>query len=186
MKKLHELGADINVKSPKQRRALIHLASKFEQPDHLSDIMGYLFQEGVSLESVTSDGFTPFKLAASLDCPNAAAALLDHGADIESSAGKEGRALDIAVTNGSSRVVELLVSKGASTSHLTYPGETLLYCAVCADNVKVVKSLLQRDTRPINSLSIGGKWAPLHSAFTNNNVDIIQLLLENGTQRNPI
>jgi ankyrin repeat protein len=186
MKKLHELGADINVESPKQRQTLIHLASKLEKPDHLSDIMGYLLQEGVSLESVTSDGFTPLKLAASLDRPNAAAALLDHGASIESQAGKKGRALDMAVKNGSSRVVELLVSKGASTSHLNYQGETLLYCAVCADNVEVVKSLLQRNTGLINSLSVGGKWAPLHSAVANNNVDIIQLLLENGTQRNPI
>jgi ankyrin repeat protein len=178
LKKLCDLGADINVKYTKTGGSLMHLIGEFKMPDDASEIVKYLLQKGIAIEAETLEGFTPLKIAASHGHTHAAAALLDNGANIESAAGKGGRAIDIAVSHGHAAMVELLISRGASITHLNSNGNTLLYRAVYLNHVAVVKVLLQRGA-PVDALS-SGSWIALHLACAQNKPEIIEILLQHG------
>jgi uncharacterized protein len=178
LKKLCDLGADINVKFTRTGGSLMHLIGDLKKPNDASEIVKYLLRKGIAIEAETWKGLTPLKIAASRGHTHAAAALLDNGANIESVVGKGGRAIDLAVSRGHAAMVELLISRGASITHLNSNGNTLLYRAVDLNNVAVAKVLLQRGAA-VDALS-SGSWTALHLACAQNKPEIIEVLLQHG------
>ena len=177
LKKLRDLGADINVMFARTGGSLMHLVGELDKPDDASEIVKYLLHEGIAIEAENLEGFTPLKIAASLGRTHAAAALLDNGANIESAAGKGGRAIDLAVLRGHAAMVKLLMSRGASVTHLNSNGNTLLYGAVDLNQVAVVRVLLDHGAA-VDTLSSG--WTALHLACSKNKPEIIEILLQHG------
>ncbi|KAI4191412.1 MAG: hypothetical protein L6R41_000063 [Letrouitia leprolyta] len=119
--------------------------------------------------------------AAKYDACNLARFALDRGVDIERTY-RDRTALHFALEFQSSRVVKLLVAKGASIEVVDDWGETPLLKAVMSKSLDQVALLISRGA----SLEAQGSscWTPLMQASLNGSLEIVRMLLENGAKVN--
>lgn len=93
--------------------------------------------------------------------------------------------LETAITMGHTRIVKLLIKRGADLSYSRrYDGSTPLHCALVHERYDIVKLLLSRSDSsgiyaPINQASDNG-FTPLHIACSNGNAQVVYLMLQKG------
>ncbi|GJN70066.1 hypothetical protein PLICBS_004118 [Purpureocillium lilacinum] len=108
--------------------------------------------------------------------------LLDHGADVNSTCGREGTALQIAALEGRIGSVEVLLIRGAKHKVKSKRYGTPLAAAAEKGHETTVTLLLTAGADP-NGL---GGWyqLPLVCAIVSKNLDIVRSLIENGADVN--
>ena len=101
--------------------------------------------------------------------------LLDHGADIHYQTKSSEYALGVAIRHNYTKLIHLLLERGARTDVLDHDGNTLL---MFTQDFEIVQLLLDRGV-PVNQQDCDGMY-PLLQALKNGNVCLAELLLENG------
>lgn len=93
----------------------------------------------------SSDGFTPLHLAAFFSQPDAAAELLEHGADPNAVAtnGTKLAVINSAAASGNTELVKILLRGGANPDAQQEGGYTALHSAAHNNNSEMVKALLE-------------------------------------------
>lgn len=110
----------------------------------LDRLTALLDADGAAVRAVSPDGFTPLHLAAYFGHRNAAALLLDRGADAQAVATNPTRVapLHSAVASGRCDVVALLLTRGADANPRQQGGHTPLHAAVKRGDLELVGLLL--------------------------------------------
>ena len=107
------------------------------------DVAMMLLSAGASVDARNRGGFTPLHAAAYVGEPVIAAALLDHGANIDDQRNKAGvTPLSIAAEQGRTEVARILIERGAGLELAERNGYTPLTRALWRNQAKVI-ALLQ-------------------------------------------
>ncbi len=105
---------------------------------------------GASIDSATPDGFTPLQLAAFFGAPQAAAALIAAGADLNAEAANAMRIqpLHAATAGGHTEIAKMLIDAGADVNTAQRHGWTPLHTAASHGDAEVVAALLAAGASP--------------------------------------
>lgn len=154
-----ESGADVDALLPQGEvfmQSLLHLAAA----QHHLEMMRYLLSKGADPNLANgTNGERPLHAAvSSVDEPEAAALLLEHGAEVDARSGPGSTPLHDAVVMGHARIVELLLGHGADpaieTPYMLTDGKPSTAHALCAQQLARgrpgqarIKKLLDRAAR---------------------------------------
>jgi ankyrin repeat protein len=178
--KLLSKKADVNHAEAGSGATALHLAA-MEQ--HAS-VVSALLKHGADVNLKTLSGRTPLLLAiaggdkalATVDC------LLNGGAEIEAGSAGDGNGGDtplfMAVSQGANRLIDRLISGGASTRAVQADGSTLLHAAAHGGDAETVRLIL-RFSDSIDVRRQDGD-APLHVAARVGNVAAVSALVDSG------
>lgn len=111
-----------------------------------------LLNHGADIEAITETGLTPLSQAAIWARHDVVNLLLDHGADIET----EQAPLALAATKGYTRLVELLLRRGANIERKDSDGRTPLALAAFSGESTVAGILLSKGAK-IDSQDLDGR-----------------------------
>jgi ankyrin repeat protein len=122
-----------------------------------------LLGAGAEVDERSPDGFTPLQYAAFFAAPDAAAVLLDAGADVHAVAANTSRVrpLHAAVAGRCRPVVERLVAAGADVNARQQGGFTPLHAAALNGDDHVVRLLLDAGADPRQATDEGVRAAEL-------------------------
>lgn len=120
-------------------------------------------------------GETPLHVASS---PQAALALLTHGADIAATTRTRQTPLHLAASRGAAAVIALLISHGAAKDARNLIGETAVHSAAAAGHPAAVTALLAHGAI-VDATNIDIE-TPLHRASQEGHADVITVLLASG------
>ncbi len=84
-------------------------------------------------------------------------------------------------------IIEMLLANGADSNYNTLEGDTPLLLATAADNIAIIKLLLESGATPNTNnpnIAIENKTTPLHEAAQNGLIEIATLLLNAGADIN--
>ena len=141
-------------------------------------MMKLLLEFDASVSAKTSSGKTPLALACAAVMLDAAAVLVEHGAQNEPSCGAA--ALHAAVHASRVDVVERLLQGGASTAVAdSDDGATPLHIAAITGNVQIAKLLLHYNAPHDARYKISGE-TPLHVAAIKSQRDVARILINSG------
>jgi ankyrin repeat protein len=174
-------GADLSITHSDGDKVL-HIAAASGSPDMLE----YLLRNGLDVNAVTSRGATPVCVAALKQKLAAVQTLLDHGASTLAVDGQGNSLLMVAVRQGFSNVVELLLSlhnngqAAVDVNATTADGNTALHIAACKDRIAMVAALLQHGAA-VNALH-KKTLTPLALAAGCASAELVQLLLDAGAE----
>lgn len=131
-----------------------------------------------------SEGRTPLHLAAACGNLPCVKLLLEKGAPVNVTDGKENRAtpLACAASCGSVPVVKALLAGGADVNSGYVQGKTALHWAVQASSLECAKVLLEAGAKQ-NPPQVYSE-TPLHVAASQGNPECLQLLLDYGAEIN--
>ena len=105
--------------------------------------------------------------------------LVEVGEDVDAKGQDGATPLRCAVQEGHARVVEVLLSRGASFLDKDEDGLTMLHCAASEGHQAVVNLILTHAPWLANEQSWSG-WTPLHSAAVMGHSQVVVLLLTFG------
>ena len=145
-------------------------------------VMQQIDSKPESLESHSTDGWTPLHLAAFFGHPELANALLDRGANINSRStnAMKNTPLHAAAAGGRTDVIELLLKRGADANATQEGGWTALHSAAQAGNRAMVEVLIANGA-DIN-LRAANEQAPLDLALMQGREDVVALLEQLGAK----
>lgn len=126
---------------------------------------------------------TPLMKAASFDNFEAAEALLDAGAGIEATF-RGATAVLIAALRSNTRVLQLLISRGANIDVVDEQGFTPLRAAIHNNDITTTRLLFQHRVR-LNTTLGDHKDTALHWAVHYGNPALLQMLLDKGAYVDP-
>ena len=178
IKRLLELGADIQQLEFKNGWSALHFAATYSNPE----IIKYLLSLGMTVNMTDKSGQTPLMCACleggRLDNIKS---LLELGADIQQLEFNAGwSALHIAARHSSPEIIEYLLSLGMTVNMTDKSGQTPLMCACleggCLDNIKKLFEL----GADIQQLEFNDGWSALHFAARDSSHKIIEYLLSLG------
>jgi ankyrin repeat protein len=125
-----------------------------------------LLEAGADIEAKNLDGSSPLSVSCSLpDCGATAQALLDHGADVNSSPANEQMPICEACRHARVEIVRLLLSRGASPEATNF-------------------SIFPKTYRKIREVPASYPWQPIHYAVRSGSVECIDLLIKAGARLN--
>ena len=134
---------------------------------------------GADLDLKTNEGNTALLLAASQGAKGAIKVLVKAGADLNVKGPAEWSALHFAVDQDDLEVIGILCDDGADVNAMCKEHKTPLMLAVMKVWGKAVRVLLDKCADP-NLRDLHG-WSALHmAAESNDTVEILQLLIDNG------
>ena len=178
IKRLLELGADIQQKEFNDGWSALHFAARYSSPE----IIEYLLSLGMTVNMTSKTGQTPLMCA----CFEAGRLdnikrLLELGADIQQLEFNAGwSALHIAARDSSPEIIEYLLSLGMTVNMTSKTGQTPLMCACLkAGRLDNIKRLLELGA-DIQQLEFNDRWSALHFAATDLSPEIIEYLLSLG------
>uniref|UniRef100_A0A1I8H9V8 ANK_REP_REGION domain-containing protein n=1 Tax=Macrostomum lignano TaxID=282301 RepID=A0A1I8H9V8_9PLAT len=166
-KKIATFQQDVNTPDSEQRMAL-HLAS-FRGHEKVVDT---LITFGARTDALDSEGRSPLYRAVQMNRAQCARPLLKAGSK------REDEGLVIAVNNGSTEMVALLLDSWHPHRLNAIAGKSLLHLAVTNGNAEVLSLLLQRASGP-DELDAEGR-TPLMLACREGHADLAALLLKAG------
>ncbi|GJP47419.1 hypothetical protein CLOM_g6607 [Closterium sp. NIES-68] len=167
------------VRDANGRTALHFAASK----GHLDACRYMVGDIGVPVDVKDDEGETPLLLAAREDHSDAAKWLIEHGANVATSAEKSGaQAIHHAAGHGSVKTLELLLDNGADPNAQSDAGPPLLW-ACGHGKTAAVEVLLTRGANPDTPNEDGVN--SLLTATAAGETEIVKLLLKHGAQPNP-
>lgn len=182
MQSLIKKGADINeVTHDGYNCTPLYLAAMY---GHKSAVE-FLLVKGAKNNIPDSDGRTPLLAAsAGMHKEGVVELLLASGANVNA-VDKEGlTAIHWAARqHGTARVIDILVEHGGNINARDYKGYSPLHHAAENINKDAMKGLLEDIHTDINALNKNGSTA-LHIASYHGWIDIVQLLLDNGINKN--
>ena len=172
-------------------QAIQELVASDEEPDvdmlvdaihnNMIGVAKYLVEQGVEVNQIGHQGFTPLGEAAYHDLTEMVEFLLDNGADLELKDEDERTALIVAASQCASKTANFLLEKGANIDAVDDEGHSPLMHAAQMGNFSLVKSLL--DAGADKDLVCKGGDTALSSAMREGYEDIVLLLL--GKEVNP-
>ena len=133
---------------------------------------------GVDLADLLRDGSTPLHYAAWGNASDAAALLVERGADVNAKSGNDTTPLHYAASGNALDAVALLLDRGADINAKNAQGGTLLHFAAYG-NASDAAALLVGRGADVNAKD-SGRNAPLHYAAWGNASDVAALLVERG------
>ena len=179
---------------------------------NLSIVQG-LIHEGVSIDAKGSNGWTPLHVAASQGQSSIASALLASGAGVNIKDDQGATALHFAAAKDDVGMIDILLAAGADPDLETIDLETSLHWAAAEGAVNSARRLLAQKAKPnqknkvgqtplhlstgnreISSLLLGAGsdpsaqstefgYTPAHLAAFNGEKDVLELLLDNGADK---
>ncbi len=185
LKKKHDLmrktiaaGADVNLKG-KVGQSLLKIAAQEGE----NETMQILLDAKADINIQDDFGFTPLMSALSEERYDSAEFLLEKGADPNIPTNDGFYPLHYAILKGRYDMVEMLLAKGAKINVPASEKYSLpLRLAVIKGDKKIVNLLLDKGA-DIDDLSFGSKTA-LVAAVTNENLELVDLLLTRGANPN--
>jgi uncharacterized protein len=174
VKRLHQLGADLNAADSYGNAAL--QMSAFDK--HVT-VMSYLLRSGADPNALNASGQTALFTAVSSGSAAAVQLLLEHSGDA-AVRDKDGmNALYPAVRTGSLQIVQLLEQAGLQLLRATAAGCTLLMQAALSNQLALAEYLLAKGA-DVHAADHGGLNA-LHCAADNSSkAGLVRLLLAKG------
>jgi ankyrin repeat protein len=155
--------------------AEIHEAA---EADDVVRIQALLATNSALVHLPGKDDLTPLHVAARSGSLKAAAALLEHGADVNAADVHGCSPLHSAVYGQRTRVAEFLLSHGANVNAARDDGTTPLYYAAADGDTNLVALLLKNDARPAGSSLTS--FSPLHAAAKAGRVTAAAMLVDAG------
>ena len=178
IKRLLELGADIQQLGFNDGWSALHFAAKDSSPE----IIEYLLSLGMTVNMTDESGQTPLMCACleggRLDNIKR---LLELGADIQQLEFNVGwSALHFAARDSSPEIIEYLLSLGMTVNMTDKSGQTPLMCA-CYKGGRLdnIKRLLELGA-DIQQLEFNAGWSALHFAARDSSPQIIEYLISLG------
>ncbi|KAJ2953624.1 hypothetical protein O0L34_g1228 [Tuta absoluta] len=138
------------------------------------EIVSMLLEAGSNANYKTHEKMTPLHFAASRGYLDLVKILVKHGANLEARDTSDRTALYLAAGRGHAAVVQFLVTSGANVNGEEIHGYTPLCEAVWQKFADVVKILLTSGARITHSHKL------LHNAIIQRQVEIVQMLANNG------
>ena len=193
IKLLLESGAEVNVTDTKGITPL-HIAS---QEGHI-DVIKLLLESGAEIDATNTEGITPLHIAAQeghIDVVKLLLLELDTKVEVAStttiisssensarhSTVHRNAALFVAVQNGNTEVVKLLLDSGAKVNTKKgYRGVTTLFIAAQKGHVDVVKLLLESGSE-IDMTDTEG-ITPLYVAAQEGHIEVAKCLIDYGSK----
>ncbi|CAA6809506.1 MAG: InterPro IPR002110 COGs COG0666 [uncultured Sulfurovum sp.] len=175
VKLLLENGADIEAKDKNGSTALINSSSEGHK-----EVVKLLLENGADIETKDESRWTALIYSSIQGHKEVVKLLLENGADIETKSESGWTALIYSSSEGHKEVVKLLLENGADIEAKDKNGWTALINSSSEGHKEVVKLLLENGA----DIEAEGKYGV--TALTTSSTKILQLLLDNGANINPI
>lgn len=150
----------------------------------------FLLSRGANPNALTEKGFTALYSAAGSDYGAASTeALLSHGADPNAKVTNGRTALHQAASQGTTKVIEILLAHKVDINAGDNAGYTPLYGAIqyAPNNVRRgVVELLVKNGANVNVKNDRDGETPLHKAISKGDIDVVKLLLAHGADVNAV
>ena len=148
--------------------------------DDLKRTLAALGYEG--FKRWNANGETPLMMASLGNARNAAAALVDCGADVNPKHNNGWTPLHFAAEGNAPDMAKLLLERGTDVEAKTNNGWTPLHNAAWKNSLDVAKLLIDRGA-DMDAKEENG-WRPLHIAARDNSLDVAKLLIDRGADVN--
>jgi ankyrin repeat protein len=175
-------GADLRVTHP-DGDTLLHVAATSGQ----RPLLEYLLRNGLGVDAATKQAVTPVRIAAQSGNIVAVQTLIDHGASTTAVNEGGGNLLMIAVREGHTGVMQLLLNSRSCNNQAAVDvnatdadGDTALHVAACRDRTEVAALLLQHGAA-VNAPNNRG-YTPVALAAAVCSAEFVQLLLDAGAE----
>ncbi len=142
----------------------------------LQDVVRHLEKNPQDIDKPGRGNLTPLHQAILRKRPEAAAILLEAGADPDVLTPGNQSSLHLAVERGLIETAQMLLQRGVDTSVRDSQGWTALHLAAAKNRIQIVKMMLNHGVDP-NYLSAAG-GTPLHEAAVSGDEDLIRMLLD--------
>jgi ankyrin repeat protein len=176
-------GGDINVTDMYECDMLHNAVTENKLP-----ITKLLINHGIEINNKEPDySNTPLAIACEFGFFDMAKLLIDNNADYKVKNVDHDTPLLIALKNKSGQyynIINLLVNKGAKINRLDH-AQTILIHLILEGRYLAIEDLVKNKNYDINKFNIYGESA-LHVACVLGNIDLVQLLIENGADVNLI
>ncbi len=176
-------GANVNARDEDGLTPLMHSAAKGN-----TALVKLFLDKGADTElqkwniNAEDDDGTALMLAAEEGQAEAAAALLEGGADIEQEDNCGLTALMYAAKRGNCNIVILLLQNGANIQHTDLDRSSPLMSAAEGGNTAIARLLLEKGAN-INEAGTTG-WTPLFCAVYCNKPEMVRFLIQQGADPN--
>lgn len=158
----------------------LHWAAYFKQTRHIELLLKY----GAKVNASDNQGLTPLHIAILNDDSQSCSALIQHHATIYSHEKSITHPLHLALIKGNPLITKILLDKTLSLNYTDNYKCSLLHWVVILDHDVAVNFVIEKITPSIiNKQNDLGQTA-LHWAAYHGNRNIVQLLLDNGAQKN--
>ena len=140
-----------------------------------------IFQQEKNINRLNTNNQSVLFYPTVLKYPKAVKFIIEKGIDINQRDNEELSALEIAISYGYKKTVELLLKKGAIIKFSN--GYTTLILSVISNNIELINFFI--NSKNINQADNDG-WTPLFWAIQYENVQVINLLLKEGANPNSV
>lgn len=139
------------------------------------DKIGLLVAQGVDVNAMSDDNYTPLMIAALGGDPQLVEALFDRGAEVNATGSNGWTALMIATIEGQTEVVRALIEHGADLNAASKGGWAALRFAVSMDETEILRLLLEAGA-DANLADTQGETALMQAASEGSDASIRTLL----------
>ena len=174
VKFLIDMGAKSNCKDKPDEWTPLHYAAR----GGFADVATVLIKNaGADVKAVSTYNRTPLHIAAEEGNIEVARVLLENRADVNAEGMGKLTAFHLACIQGNCDLAMLLVNHGADVNAANLEKSTGLHMACRTESIELVRYLLEQ-----NDLDVTSKRSALSEAQECGNLDIAQLLIDNGAQ----
>src|SRR5690554_934487 len=186
LKKIIELKTfDLN-KKYNDCENVIYTAVRNNSPKCLKILLDNKVNIDVTDECSDNEGISPLGWAALENSVDAAKLLIEYGANVNEQKSKKDHTIlgnACSSIDGSLEMVKLLVENGADIEKANHLKFTPLMKSVASGKIEIVKYLISKNAN-INAQTDFRGYSPLDYACSRNNMQMVELLLENGANPN--
>ncbi|KAF5286938.1 hypothetical protein FQR65_LT12397 [Abscondita terminalis] len=178
VRKIRPFVTNINLQCKLYKRSALHLAVVNKNEEIV------LIDEGADINVTDNGGMTAFLWACRLADIDTVRRMRPNVADINIQCNLYKKsALHLALENNNRDIVKFLIDEGADVGLIDCDGMTAFHCACKSADIDVVKKMRPK-VADINLQRNFDKKCALHLAFTNENKDIAQFLIDEGADVN--